>query len=137
VGVEGPEHEEVDGEPDEAEREAAERPSRVAASAAVYEPCCRTAPTMARRSTKISAPAGSVSSATSRVPSDACRQNDALSRRATERAISGTKVVAIDTASSPWGRTKNVNAWKYAVASPDPGSARLRTTTIVTWLAMT
>ena len=55
----------------------------------------------------------------------------------TERAISGTNVVAIDTASSPCGRTKNVNASKYALASPEPGSARLRTTTIVTWLAMT
>ena len=47
-----------------------------------------------------------------RMPSDAASMNAGLSRRTTDRAISGTNVVAIDTASSPCGKTKNVNALK-------------------------
>ena len=38
--------------------------------------------------------------------------NAALSLRRTAIAISGSNVVAIDTARRPWGSTKNVKAWK-------------------------
>ena len=67
---------------------------------------------MARRSTNSSTPAGTVSRAINRTPSDAWSQNARRSRWVTDRAISGTNVVAIDTARRPWGRTKNVNASK-------------------------
>ena len=72
-----------------------------------------------------------------RTPSDDVAVKRRRSRRPTARAISGTNVVAIDIANSPCGRTKNVNAWKYAAEPPDPGSDRLRTTTITTWLERT
>ena len=52
--------------------------------------------------------AGTMSRAISRTPSDVCAVNASRSLRATARAISGTNVVAIDIASRPWGRTKNV-----------------------------
>ena len=51
-----------------------------------------------------------MNSATSLTPRADRAMNDALSLRATKRARSGTKVVVIDTASSPCGSWKNVNA---------------------------
>ena len=63
--------------------------------------------------------------------------NAALSLRATKRARSGTKVVVIDTASSPWGSWKNVKAFEYASCPPLPGRARFLTTIRATWLAST
>ena len=45
-----------------------------------------------------------------RTPSEVWLMNADLSLRATARAISGWKVVEIDTASRPCGSTKNVNA---------------------------
>ena len=90
-----------------------------------------------RRNTKMPTPAGIVSNAVIRMPSPACSTNAGRSLRATARDISGWNVVAIETASRPWGSTKNVNAARYADASPDPGSARLRTTMSEIWLAAT
>ena len=90
-----------------------------------------------RRSTNRPTPAGIVNSAIIRTPSDVWSMNARRSLRATALDISGWNVVAIDTASSPCGSTKNVNASKYAAASPEPGSARLRTTISATWLAAT
>ena len=57
-----------------------------------------------RRNTKMPTPAGMVSSAVIRTPSDACSTNAGRSLRATARAISGWNVVAIETASRPCGQ---------------------------------
>ena len=57
-------------------------------------------------------PAGMVKRAVIRTPSDIVEMNDALSLRATDRASSGWKVVAIETPRRPCGSTKNVNAAK-------------------------
>ena len=63
-----------------------------------------------RRNTKMPTPAGMVSNAVIRMPRPACSTNAGRSLRATARDISGWNVVAIETASRPWGSTKNVNA---------------------------
>ena len=87
-----------------------------------------------RRNTKSTTAAGTVSRAMMRTPERRRGAERRRSRRPTARAISGTNVVAIDIASSPWGSTKNVKAWKYAAEPPDPGDDRLRTRTITAWL---
>ena len=78
-----------------------------------------------------------VSRAVIRIPRDAAFVKSRRERCATARAISGWKVVAIDTPSKPCGSMKNVNARTYAVAFDDPGSVRLRTTVSATMLAAT
>ena len=62
------------------------------------------------RNTKMPTPAGIVNKAVIRRPSEAWSTKPVRSPRATERDISGWNVVAIDTASRPWGSTKNVKA---------------------------
>ena len=109
----------------------------ISASTDVNSPCSSSSPISGRRSTNSNIAAGSVSSAISRTPSDVRSMNAALSWRRTAIAISGSNVVAIDTASSPWGSTKNVNAWKYAAESPEPGPDRLRITIVTIWLHAT
>ncbi|CAB4808436.1 unannotated protein [freshwater metagenome] len=90
-----------------------------------------------RRRTNKPIPAGKVSNATMRMPSDVRSMNAALSPRVTKRESSGTKVVAIDTASKPWGSTKKVKAAVYAACWPSPEPrARFFTTTMETWLAI-
>ena len=58
-----------------------------------------------RRSTNSPNPAGSVTSAMSRMPSDVRSISPVRSLRAIALVISGRKVVAIDIASRPWGST--------------------------------
>ena len=112
VGVEAAQDEQVHREPDQPEREAAERPrcgERVGGAVlAVLEERADD-----RAAEHEDADAGRDGHrAIIRTPSDIWRMNDVRSRRATALDISGWNVVAIETASSPWGSTKNVNASK-------------------------